>query len=74
MIIWKKNNDHKGTRIDFFKNKHFKKISLHQTACVLNYREILTLLTSERPHKLPRQRRANRKALKRGTISMCQLS
>ena len=26
MIIWKKNNDHKGTRIDFFKNKHFKKI------------------------------------------------
>lgn len=63
----------KELELIFLKINILKK-SLHQTACVLNYREILTLLTSERPHKLPRQRRANRKALKRGTISMCQLS
>lgn len=73
MIIWKKTMIIKELELIFLKINILKN-SLHQTACVLNYREILTLLTSERPHKLPRQRRANRKALKRGTISMCQLS
>lgn len=73
MIIWKKTMIIKEIELIFLKINILKN-SLHQTACVLNYREILTLLTSERPHKLPRQRRANRKALKRGTISMCQLS